>query len=292
MFNTTVIAEEYGHIQSNEPIYIGYTVDEDDVAFMDFKLSLKYPLLHSGKPQEAAFGYLPHAYFGFTGRFGQYIGTRNSSPVISKRFNPAVTGRYWLNPNSLSKSDSLDVMYGHESNGQSINSKQMFELHKAELITEAEDPKYARDYISRGWDYVGIQLTNNWESSHPKDNLVTSVKLHYFLHNGLLQGKQEEYNDWENKTSGKRRKDVDGLTFSVSKNFDFNDDLIRSEKIVLEYTTGIDKTFEYNTVKFEVSFTVGNLPIAFWSSYGYNSDLADYYRELHSTGIALEFGEF
>ena len=37
----------------------------------------------------------PNFYFAATIRAGQYIGTRPSSPVISKRFNPLFAVRFW-----------------------------------------------------------------------------------------------------------------------------------------------------------------------------------------------------
>lgn len=78
---------------SYEPNIIGYTWDSDDVGFLDFSLSVRYQMfpkwitegvnyLHEGLGQDSA------VYFSFSGRFGQYIGTRDSSPVVGKRFNP------------------------------------------------------------------------------------------------------------------------------------------------------------------------------------------------------------
>lgn len=281
-------AKEYGHLESYEPIYIGYTQDEDDVPFMDFKLSMKYPILHSGKPQSAAFDFLPLPYFSFSGRFAQYIGTRLSSPVIGRRYNPELIGRYWLGLNDTTKSDSLDLIYGHESNGQSINDPTVYQVKQIVLEAEGEDIKFADDYISRGWDYVGMLWTHNWTSSTPHNDIMTFFKLHYFLENGVLQGNQEEYNDWENDSEGKPRKYIDGLSFSVKKNIDLEQPFIRSEKIFLQYVTGIEKSFEFHTVRAEFSLTLGNLPIMIWASHGYNSDLADYYRELTSYGVAIE----
>ena len=56
---------------------------------MDFKISVKYPVL-----KDLLSKALPDSglYFAFTGRWGQYIGDRYSSPVIAKRFNPKLFG--------------------------------------------------------------------------------------------------------------------------------------------------------------------------------------------------------
>jgi hypothetical protein len=67
------------HVQPYEPITFGYTKDSDDVGYVDFTLSLKYrfvPVRWTG-PND-------YLFLAFTGRFGFYIGTRPSSPVIGK----------------------------------------------------------------------------------------------------------------------------------------------------------------------------------------------------------------
>lgn len=276
---------QYGKLKTHEPIFIGYTWDQDDVGFMDFKLSVRYPLLHDAKPKSAALGFLPYPYLSFSGRFGQYIGTRASSPVISKRFNPELFGRYWLTDAQgfISKS-SVDVIYGHESNGQNVTNEEGYIITAAELHLQGDDPKFADDYISRGWDYLGLRWNQHWS-----DSILTFTQIHHLLNDGLLQGEPENYNDWENDSEGKPREEVYGLSFAFKRDVDLDSDIFNHQKIFVKFTTGLEKTFSYNTVLMEMSFTMGNLPLMFWVSHGYNSDLADYFKEHTSGGIAVEF---
>jgi len=291
LYISNVEAEEYGHLQSHEPIYIGYTWTEGDKPFMDFKLSLKYPILHSGKPQQPVLGFLPRFYFSFTGRFGQYIKTRKSSPVISKRFNPELAGRYWFFDKTGGNStfSHLDILFGHESNGQSVTDPDTYLAKQKELLVQGENTKYADDYISRGWDYVGLLWTRNWYVLGGDQPLITFLKLRYYLDDGLLQGTAEEYNDWENQPDGKPRRKVDGISISFKRNINFRGNWVRSAKLYLEYDTGIDVPFRYNTVRAELALTTGNLPLMLWINHGYNNDLAHYYRNLTAGGIAIEF---
>ena len=70
-------------LQSYEPNRLGWTFDDNDVGYMDFTLSLMYPIFFSLKNAEAAKAvdnpglftkYLrPLPYLAFTGRFGQYL---------------------------------------------------------------------------------------------------------------------------------------------------------------------------------------------------------------------------
>ncbi len=281
--------KQYGHLKSHEPIFLGYTWDEDDVGYMDFKLSLEYPILHSGKPQSAALGFLPYPYFDFSGRFGHYIGTRASSPVIAKRYNPELFGRYWLKDIAGVKGDaSLDIIYGHESNGQNVNDVDSYNAMALELAVDGDDPRNARDYISRGWDYAAVLWTQPWVATDAT-RIVTFTEVRYLLDEGLIQENAEEYREWENDREGKPRRKVDGLSFAYKYRFNSSHSWINSEKIYLEVRTGIEDTFRYNTLLAEASFTVGNIPLMLWVSHGYNSDLVDYYREMTSGGIAIEF---
>ncbi|MGC1454022.1 MAG: phospholipase A, partial [Nitrospirota bacterium] len=137
-----------------EPTTIGYTHDSDDTGFMDFKISVRYQLfpawitrgqnyLQSGLGDNSAL------YFAFTGRFSQYIGTRDSSPVVEKLFNPKLFYRLWTDP---AHEDHVDLAFAHESNGQAIDSQAEYQ---AALATSANQNE-VKDQLSRGWDYWEI----------------------------------------------------------------------------------------------------------------------------------------
>src|SRR5690606_23667599 len=95
-------------------------------------------------------------YLSFTGRFSQYIGSRESAPVVARRFNPALFVRTWSSANSY-----LDIGLAHESNGQQIDTEASYQravqayLDAGESVLHAD--AYARDGISRGWDYSFLE---------------------------------------------------------------------------------------------------------------------------------------
>lgn len=287
---------KFGRLESYEPNLLGIRYDDNDVGpYLDFKISLKYPLFHSGKPMSPHYGWLPRPYLAFTGRFSQYINTRNSSPVISKRFNPEVFGRYWRNPNcsDINGCDYLDIAYGHESNGQSISSPSAFQDKQRDLIEDEEDPEFATDYLSRGWDYLGLKYNLNHTISYEsyKKELSWYLGLRYFLKDGLLQGSSEEFDEsWETDPEGKPRRSVDGINVSLKLKTDFLDNtVVRSQKIFFRYTTGYQNPFKYNSLLAELTVEFFNIPVMLWVSHGYNNDLADYYREVTGGGLCFEF---
>jgi len=280
----------FGRLESYEPNLLGYGHDDNDVGYMDFKISLKYPMFHSGEPQSAVKGWLPYPYLAFTGRFSQYINTRESSPVISKRFNPVLFGRYWLSTHSKQDSDYIDIAYGHESNGQSIDTSAAYLDKRNSLIAAGEDANFANDYISRGWDYVGATWKFTRRAPFSTKSRITGyLGLRYFINDGALQGKQEEYNTWENNPEGKRRKSVDGVRLKLKYDTNFiSNKIFKSNKLFFSITTGYDDMFKYNTYRAEWAVGIKNVPVMIWASKGYNSDLVDYYKKVTSYGIAIE----
>src|SRR5260221_11789185 len=82
---------------------VGYTKDSDDVGFLDLRLSLRFQVMpelmtRAMNGLSPGLGDNSGLYFAFSGRFGQYIGTRDSSPVVEKRFEPKLFIRHWLGP--------------------------------------------------------------------------------------------------------------------------------------------------------------------------------------------------
>ncbi len=281
---------ELGGLTNYEPTLIGYTFDNRGDQFMDFKISLKYPILHTDEPAPAIKGWFPHFYFAFTMRAGQYIGTRDSAPVIAKRFNPELYGRYWIERDSTKPDNTIDILIGHESNGQSIETEEQYLVKRKELVEVEDDADDANDFISRGWDYLGIRWTREWNGLKEQNRYKLYLTLRYFLDNGFLQTDAEDYNEFENDPKGKERNDVAGLDVKIKLKQDFLGGIFSDRKNFFQYTTGIERPLQYSTFRFEFSLTGkgSNLPIMAWVEHGYNSDLTDYFRSVTSYGVALE----
>lgn len=335
-----------------EPTQLGYTKDQGDDPFLDFKFSAMFAL-HPGasdypdpvrrstrEPFLRDIGYTgPNFYFAGTIRAGQYLGTRPSSPVVGKRFNPLLAVRFWATEkNSVyglgrsrreSEDNFLEFVYGHESNGQFIASPGRFDDQLRVYLNQARDAATpaasvlarstaylaARDNISRGWDYVGVQFARDWDTDFfqswaPEATIAMRAKFNYFLRKGLLQGDTEEYNSsWESSPTGlnpdpegKARKYVDGLSFRFTltvapprKLAELSgwEKILRFERrYAVTFNTGYAQPFRYNTVKAEAGLNIYGLPLMMWYRYGYNSDLIDYYRQDHSYGLSLSFWNF
>lgn len=317
-------------VRTYEPIYVGYTFDEDDQAFMDFSLSVITPASilfpwESWNPRNKfpgtaeyeepkMFPYQPRLYLAFSGRAGQYIKTRESSPVVGKRFNPLFSMRWWQKERDLTSNsegefglhDYFEFAYGHESNGQRIgdvedpqNEEQenlgriRFESLQREYEIVDGDPRIARDELSRGWDYLGARWASSWKVDTGRVYLILDGR--YYLDDGIMQGKSEEYNVWENDSNwlaeydGEISRDkVDGLRASFRYQSNSLNWILDANEVTLELRTGYNDPFERLTARLEIGFKYTSL----WYRYGYNSDLVDYYHKDSSWGVAIKIREF
>jgi len=275
-------------IQNYEQNLIGYTFENDDEPFLDFTFSASTHVF--------PFNYLinlipepkrPRLYlrFAFTARFGQYIGTRYSNPVIEKRFNPFLFLQY--SPKKKYKHSNIQLGYGHESNGQAIDDSLTF-FEVASL--PHNDVDNTKDHISRGWDYVALSVTT---SLFPKKRtnyiLEAAVSLKYYLNKGFLQGYKEEYHSWETWADPSiTRNNINGIALSAICHIDSS----YVNKIQLSYETGILSPLQHSTVKILVALKFGNFPFALFYRYGYNGDLAQYGKVNGSIGMTIIIPSF
>jgi len=291
-------------LSDHEPNLVGYTYDDDDKEpFLDFKISLEYPLARESLNGLVGKPWFPNTikslcnnkwltdcypYFAFTGRFGQYIGQRDSSPVIAKRFNPKLFLRFRGRGD-----DYLDVEYAHESNGQRISTQESYDALADDLASHGGGKRsHANDYISRGWDYVGLTYKHSWSSAAGGSRKFSTYVSYRNYIDGYLQGDIEEYFDWEPRRDITARKEVSGFQV-IAKLHDKQQPLfLNINKVALIYETGTSAPAEHNTVMLELTTNSIGVPIMFWARTGYNSDLAQYYEYVTSYGIAFELRTF
>lgn len=312
-------------VQPYEANELGLTRDKGDELFMDFKLSLMFPLIGSysdqiSPPTQAplwSFGRFDshHTAFFFsaTVRGGQYLWSRPSAPVVAKRFNPQGILRLWF-VGDRDRNRYLDLMYGHESNGQSIDKAARFNEQR-EIYRLLEDhpdtpdafaraTRNARDAISRGWDYLGtefswhalseVEIERHGRTTKVPFSRTAKIKLRHFLDDGLLQGKKEEYNDWEGDGPRRRRADYDGLMFQYTNVWRFAAEALPAftGRYTLTYTTGLRQPFRHSTAEVDLGATLFRVPFSVWYRRGYNSDLIDYYKLTQSFGAKISIWDF
>jgi len=295
----------HSYLTSYEPNILMVRSDSDDSssAYMDFTVSSKSPLFPNLKwmnnnldvvarqlekftPQDD--GIFIQPYLAFTGRFSQYLGSRASSPVVARRFNPSMFIRTWTSSESF-----LDMGLAHESNGQRLNSTLSYQSEIQTLLDEGVSlesaTEIARDAISRGWDYTFMEWHYDWSA-----RLVSNLQVRHYLHDGPLQGESEEYNTWEGFGEVNRpRRQYDGVKLELLYDFSrsrclLGENFICFQDVSLIQETGYSAMFEHNTTTLEMTGNFFGLPVFFWGRSGYNSDIIDYYRQSNSWGLGIE----
>ena len=131
------------------------------------------------------------------------------------------------------------------------------------------------------WNYYEFILKRKFRF---KDKSSDSfyLKLKFFPSND-----DEEYYAFENRPET-QRKEYDGITFTYkTHNVEEND---WRKKLAISFTTVIKNSFDNNSIRFELTLQQHNsLPLSIWVQHGYTADLIDYYKEVTSVGIGLEF---
>lgn len=291
-------------LTNHEPNKLRARMDSNDISrlYMDAELSVKHPVLSpvvdliSATLDIDRTRNLPRLYLAFSTRFSQYLGSRQSAPVVARRYNPELFLRVWRD-GQLGRTDPSywDFGYGHESNGQQIDNATLFNQIQQYYANNNEPIEIARDSISRGWDYVSVDWHKQWNTGFlPNLSGQTETKLEYrhYLKHGLFQGAPEEYNVWEGDGDERKTRDYyDGLKLSL--HYDFNpgscDDFFCLEEARFIHRTGYAKPFAHNTTVLELTTNLAGLPINLWAQSGYNSDLVDYYDYSNSWGLGIEF---
>ncbi|MBK7115454.1 MAG: hypothetical protein IPH71_05390 [Proteobacteria bacterium] len=328
-------------LQPYEPTRAGVTSDNDDRTFLDVTLSVKMPLkvldymFEMPEFQQRK----SELFIAFTGRFSFYWFGRESSPIIGKRFNPKLAWRltdrretgfdscaragdapavppqaagvfieardYGSLPcGPIVRESYVELSYAHESNGQTVASEAEYRVAQEAALLKDGRIEYADDYISRGWDYLGLTYKPRpcAACENSRRRLSYYANLRYFLDRGVLQGRAEEWNDWELFAArGKKRSEVNGIAVmaKLQGHTCMNDQgrpcagaKVGDWKLVAGYETGHEKIFRHHTLRLEAGLQVLQLPLSVWWQHGYANDLARYYLKGHSYGIGFDIGSF
>lgn len=295
------VLASHSYLTSHEPSMLMPRNDSLDssATYLDFQVSAKHPLFANSRTlnqfhahmadlvEELIPGdeeYFMQLYLAFTGRFSQYIFERDSAPVVARTFNPAIFYRFWSSARNY-----LDVEFGHESNGQRIHSPDALWREQQEYIRDGEPAFYARDSLSRGWDYMALTWQRSWGTQWS-----SQLRARHFLNHGPLQGKAEEYNTWEDGgTRNRPRRQYDGLSLGLRYEFSTSPCLLGDSHVCFRnlkyrFDTGYSAPFDNNTSTLELTTDFFGIPIQLWAKTGYNTNLVDYYRHTTSWGLGIE----
>ncbi len=232
-------------------------------------------------------------HLAYTGRFDFFLGSRSSSPIVNRLNNPELLLRRW----DFSKdgiNDYIQIGYGHESNGQQINSQELF---------DSDTRSNRNDFISRGWDYISVEkkYSRYWGQDNDKCKLSFSCTEFWFtfkgiLSDGLLQGDIEDAIFISDRSVDDDIRNYDGLQAVISHEWGRSEKIFEELEVSLKLITGSKVPFENITSELQLRGTTKELPILnlrlplyFIYRSGFIEEIADYSLRTNFVGFGLKF---
>lgn len=301
-------------LDSYEPNYFVFansTMDGElkDETHAEFLLSIKYSILEDYLQKKDL--WLSRVSFVYSGLYDFYMldsDRYESAPIISRRQNPGIVFEFDLRRDSSgSVTDSLQINWFHESNGQSLDLEErdnpadedkdgngrndgIDEFYRQVDIGGKE---YALAQISRGWDYAELVYNKNFAGSFfDKDWYLFEARLRFYC-DCQAAGAFSEREDrvfWEPVKEQPKIGDFDGLRLKYEvTNHPFGAHLpllVRGE-----FKTGIkvDKLFDNNSVRLSLNLGTARF---WWSLFyfnGYGKEVSTYHLRTRYVGLGFEF---
>ena len=229
----------------------------------------------------------------YTGRFDFFLGSRSSSPIVNRLNNPELLFRLGQ-PRGDLIFDYIQIAYGHESNGQQINSQELF---------DSDTRENRNDFISRGWDYISVEkkYSRYWQQDEAKCKLSSKCTEFWFtfkgiLSTGLLQGDIEDTIFIADRDPNVDIRDFDGLQAIVSHEWERKGRFFEQAEVSLKTITGSRSPFRNITNELQLRGTTKalpfvnlQLPLYFVYRKGFFEEIADYSLRTEYIGFGLKF---
>ena len=288
-------ANELGRkLTGYEPSYFSAAFDDEDNHF-EFSVSVKYPMDEDVEWLRRIFGGEAgdiKAYFAYTGAYDFFLlsdenGPRASAPVVSRLQNPGLFYKreFFDYADADQGLMSLAVGWFHESNGQQIDGDN-------NALFNSLDPLIRSDYVSRGWDYLGIDLKYHYDDlAGYGEDLDFYTRLRAFCDCqgfGAIDGREDDVTVF----TGRNDHDIgdfDGLRLIV------NHRLSPRFTYSLHYRTGLrdNNAFRHSSWRYQVTFKsswkwIKDIPWNIFYFDGYGSNISTYHIKDSYLGIGIQ----
>lgn len=258
----------YTRFSSNEPNYFVGAWDNHDDLHLEFNLSMKYALW----PPKASKHKL---LFVYNGTCDFYLQSRDSSPIISRRQNVGPAYQYTIGDDPNLPEYEFRVGWYHESNGQTIDN----------AVDYIEAGEFARDRVSRGWDYLGLEYMSP---------LLGGLRQHFDFRlfcdcQGWGAEDREDEIFWQTLTDQPKINDYDGIRWAINEiNLPANFGTLRMElKAGNRYFAALGNI----SSKFVFSEFLG-FPLNIFYFTGYGREVGSYHERNQYLGVGIEMQSF
>ncbi len=217
-------------------------------------------------------------FFGFTGEFDFYYGTRASSPVINRLSQPGFYARFPMAPlvDGSALQDSVEVGIQHRSNGQVTDVSLPGGDRRAGENYAAGNREYF-DTISRSAQFASIAVDRGVSWFGQPVELRSRLKLYF--------GSRESEVNWGPLANrGLRFADYDRLTLRATTSF-------KPWTFDAEWRLG-DKGLATDSWNFGFQWDLAGVPLYARVHRGPMNTLSNYTQRQDSIGIGLRFARY
>ncbi|MFQ5597366.1 MAG: phospholipase A [Nitrospiria bacterium] len=260
-------------LTGNEPSYLVHAFDDE--SHEEFFISIKYRLFKDSIAwMDRYFRGQKTIYFTYNGKYDFFFGSRFSSPIISRRQNPGLVFVNRFERLGVFGLENLKVGWHHESNGQHIETKETF------LNTEN-----AEDFVSRGWDYLGLEA--QFTHPMPKGTLYIDTRIRIFCDCQAMGAidRKEDAIFWKDVARQPDVRDFNGFRSMFS--YHYNRDI----RLSAQFRFGTHSVEDLKNVSYKLEATIRFLEIPLTMFYfdGYGKELSTYHQKDSYVGFGLEF---
>lgn len=265
-----------------QPSYFYYARDGVD-DHIEFNVSVKYPVDENVEWLSRLFGgKSSKLYIAYTGQYDFFVFSeksdgRDSAPIVSRIQNPGAFFKYEFDADEFERGfKNVSVGWFHESNGQQIEDRDTF-----------LDTVNASDYVSRGWDYLGIDTKyrlNDFLVDGSRTNIYTRLRIFCNCQGfGSIGDKEDDISVFGVADTASIR-NFDGLRFVIDHRL--NDRWNYAVKL----RTGLssDEALDNWSYTLELNYWWDDIPLSLNYFDGYGANISTYHIKDDYIGFGIK----
>jgi len=273
-----------------QPSY--FSVADDGVdTHLEFSVSLKYPL-DDDVAWLGRFIKGPNkVYFAYTGQYDFFVFSdnvpgRSSAPVVSRLQNPGLFLKHIVTSQDiqeLSGLESISLGWFHESNGQQIDGSD---------TSTFNNTLNASDYVSRGWDYLGIDFKQHYSNVFKSGDTVdfyTRLRVFCACQGfGSISGREDDVTVFTGE-------DTEDIRYYDGLRLIFDHAITPTFSYGIQFRTGIaeGKSFDNRSYRAEINFRIPwdpieDIPFNLFYFNGYGVNISTYHIHDDYIGFGIK----
>ena len=282
LFSSAYSQESSRKLNGYQPSYF-MVADDDADGHIEFNISIKYPIDEDvGWLNTLVGGKSNKLYIAYTGAYDFFVFSeksdgRDSAPIVSRIQNPGIFFKHVIDQGRTEGGfKNISIGWFHESNGQQIEDRATF------LATTN-----ASDFVSRGWDYLGVDIKyrqNNFLFSGNRANFYSRFRAICDCQGfGSIGGKEDDIRIFGGTQTADIR-DFDGFRFIIDHRI--NDHWTYAMQLRTGLST--EAALDNWSANFELTYQWDDIPLTLYYFDGYGENISTYHIKSDYVGFGIK----